>query len=248
MSTIFGGVQPAPSGAVQVRRQISADSGSVSLPAIPMTVSEDNVHMLTAVRFPPPALFFADPNKNWTMNDFEKPDQPTTYAVTDDDGDAGQITVPPDGVQQQQQREPAEVTTIFGPEAEVTTISGRVDNDDDDEDEDDGDGLHEATTTTTKGGPPFADGRGDVSHRLQPATVVQRWPDRGWHVVTPAPTATAAAASVVRDRGHRRPAQTILLTSRPLPPPPSANVRLPNVDYVISRHPETPTVSLRYVR
>lgn len=213
--------------------------------------------MLSAVRFPPPALFFADPNKNWTMNDFEKPDQPTTYAVTDDDGDAGEITAPPDGVQQQQlQREPAEVTTIAGPEAEVTTVGGRVDDDDDGDnhgydDDDGGGGLHEVTTTTTTtGGPPFADGRGDVSHRLQPAAVVQRWPDRaGWHHnVTPAPTATATVAPVVRDRGHRRPAQTILLTSRPLPPPPSANVRLPNVDYVISRRPETPVVSLRYVR
>ncbi|XP_026811216.1 uncharacterized protein LOC113552557 [Rhopalosiphum maidis] len=62
-------------------RRITIDS--VPLPDIPMA-SEESVHMLTAVRFPPPALFFANPDKKWSLDDFEKSDQATTYSVTDD--------------------------------------------------------------------------------------------------------------------------------------------------------------------
>jgi len=62
-------------------RRITVDS--IPLPDIPMA-SEESVYMLTAVRFPPPALFFANPDKKWSLGDFEKADQATTYSITDD--------------------------------------------------------------------------------------------------------------------------------------------------------------------
>jgi len=63
-------------------RRITVDR--VTLPEIPRA-SEESVHMLTAIRFPPPALFFANPDKKWSLDDFDKPDVVATYSVTDDD-------------------------------------------------------------------------------------------------------------------------------------------------------------------
>jgi len=84
--------------------------------------SEESVHMLTAVRFPPPALFIANPDKKWSLGDFEKPDLVATYSVTDDVSD----------MQDEQdaylQQDPAATTEPeTGAEAEATTIVAEVD-------------------------------------------------------------------------------------------------------------------------
>uniref|UniRef100_A0A2S2NIW2 Uncharacterized protein n=1 Tax=Schizaphis graminum TaxID=13262 RepID=A0A2S2NIW2_SCHGA len=99
-------------------RRITVDS--VPLPDIPMA-SEESVHMLTAVRFPPPALFFANPDKKWSLGDFEKADQATTYSVTDDISE----------MQDQQDSYPQQdlVTTLepeTETEVETTTIGATV--------------------------------------------------------------------------------------------------------------------------
>ncbi|XP_015377004.1 PREDICTED: uncharacterized protein LOC107171280 [Diuraphis noxia] len=100
-------------------RRITVDS--VTLPEIPMA-SEESVHMLTAVRFPPPALFFANPDKKWSLDDFDKPDSVATYSVTDD------VTDIQDEQDAYQQQDPA-TTTESETEAEAvaTTISIAVD-------------------------------------------------------------------------------------------------------------------------
>jgi len=84
--------------------------------------SVENVHMLTAVRFPPPALFFANPNKKWSLDDFKKPDQVATYSVTDD------VTDLQDEQDAYLQQDPA-MTTEPETEAEdeATTIAVAVD-------------------------------------------------------------------------------------------------------------------------
>ncbi|XP_025194425.1 uncharacterized protein LOC112594039 [Melanaphis sacchari] len=100
-------------------RRITVDS--VPLPDIPMA-SEESVHMLTAVRFPPPALFFANPDKKWSLGDFEKADQVTTYSVTDD------LTETQDQQDAYLQQDP--VTTVepeTEAEVETTTIATAVD-------------------------------------------------------------------------------------------------------------------------
>lgn len=71
----------------QARRRVSEDSGVIPLPSIPMA-SEESVHLLTSVKFPPPALFFANPDKKWTLSDFEKLGKPTSYSVKDKEMDA----------------------------------------------------------------------------------------------------------------------------------------------------------------
>jgi len=100
-------------------RRITVDS--VPLPDIPMA-SEESVHMLTAVRFPPPALFFANPDKKWSLGDFEKPELVATYSVTDD------VTDMQDDQDAYLQQDP---TTTTEPETEVeaeaTTIVAEVD-------------------------------------------------------------------------------------------------------------------------
>lgn len=101
------------------KRRITADN--VPVPDIPMA-SVENVHMLTAVRFPPPALFFANPNKKWSLDDFKKPDQVATYSVTDD------VTDLQDEQDAYLQQDPA-MTTEPETEAEdeATTIAVAVD-------------------------------------------------------------------------------------------------------------------------
>ncbi|XP_003247824.1 uncharacterized protein LOC100569853 [Acyrthosiphon pisum] len=99
-------------------KRISAES--VPLPDIPM-VREESVHMLTAVRFPPPALFFANPVKKWSLGDFEKPDLVATYSVTDDVADMQ------DEKDAYLQQDPAMTTEPeTEAEAEATTIVAEV--------------------------------------------------------------------------------------------------------------------------
>lgn len=74
----------------QASRRISEDNGNVQLPSIPMA-SEESVHLLTSVKFPPPALFFANPNKKWTLSDFEKLGKPISYSVNDKEMEAENI-------------------------------------------------------------------------------------------------------------------------------------------------------------
>jgi len=100
-------------------RRIIADS--VPLPDIPMA-GEESVHMLTAVQFPPPALFFANPDKKWSLGDFEKPDLVATYSVTDNVTD---IQDEQDAYLQQDPTTTTEPETEA--EAEATTIAGAVD-------------------------------------------------------------------------------------------------------------------------
>lgn len=236
--TINCGAMARP-GSEQERRVITADaSGSVALPAIPMA-GEASVHLLTAVRFPPPALFFADPNKEWTMSEFEKPDRATTYAVTDDDGDDDGTRPPPHDSGPWYPE-----TATAGPEAEpATTAAGEV-GDDCDGHTTGGGPLEVVTTTTTAAGPAVTEHRGgDDDGQPQQSTTA------------------AANAADVRDQARRRPVpaglggrprpsqqrHTILLTGRPLPPPPLVtDVRLPEVDYVVVRRRDTPVVNLRY--
>ncbi|XP_060839865.1 uncharacterized protein LOC132921059 [Rhopalosiphum padi] len=99
-------------------RRITVDS--VPLPDIPMA-SEESVHMLTAVRFPPPALFFANPDKKWSLGDFEKADRATTYSVTDD---MSETQDQQDSYPQQDQATTLEPETEA--EVETTTIGAAV--------------------------------------------------------------------------------------------------------------------------
>ncbi|CAH1710134.1 unnamed protein product [Aphis gossypii] len=100
-------------------RRITVDS--IPLPDIPMA-SEESVHMLTAVQFPPPALFFANPDKKWSLGDFEKADQATTYSVTDD---VVETQDQPDAYLQQDLATTPEPETEA--EVEVTTTATAVD-------------------------------------------------------------------------------------------------------------------------
>lgn len=100
-------------------RRITVDS--IPLPDIPMA-SEESVHMLTAVRFPPPALFFANPDKKWSLGDFEKADQATTYSVSDD---VVETQDQPDAYLQQDLATTPEPETEA--EVEVTTTATVVD-------------------------------------------------------------------------------------------------------------------------
>lgn len=84
--------------------------------------SEESVHMLTAVRFPPPALFFANPDKKWSLGDFKKTDLVATYSVTDD------VTDMQDEKDAYLQQDPAMTTEPeTEAEAEATTIAVAVD-------------------------------------------------------------------------------------------------------------------------
>lgn len=78
--------------------------------------------MLTAVRFPPPALFFANPDKKWSLGDFEKPDLVATYSVTDD------VTDMQDEQDAYLQQDPAmTIEPETEAEAEATTIVIAID-------------------------------------------------------------------------------------------------------------------------
>lgn len=102
-----------------MRQKIMSNSGKVQLPSIPMA-SEASVHMLTGIGFPPPALFFADPGKKWTMDDFEKSNKPSlNYSVTDEEN----VT----NMENMEQPQDRMTSVAVEPELETTTMEKPVD-------------------------------------------------------------------------------------------------------------------------
>lgn len=242
--------------------------GGVPLPAIPMA-SEESVHLLTAVQFPPPALFFANPEKKWALTDFEKTDRTggngqLSYSITDDQstatgGEPEQVTktaaVDEDG--------PAATTTMtttkyhetYGGQADngafahaSDVASGQVsygaaeqagDSAASDKPE------HEHTPAGAAVPVAAAPVREEVSEPLPPSATITAVPS-----ATVVPSEKQTAADDGKRPYRRRYAQKdpprrypqILLTSRPLAPPPVADIGgLPLVDYV-NRHYGVPTV------
>lgn len=87
--------------------------------------NEASVHMLTAIRFPPPALLFANPGKKWTMGDFEKSNNSSSYSVTDEED----VLSNTERIEQPQDR----ITTVAGePQPETTITEKPVDGTKDD--------------------------------------------------------------------------------------------------------------------
>jgi len=217
-------------------RRTTADS--VPLPDIPMA-SEESVHLLTAVRFPPPALFFANPDKKWSLGDFEKPDLVATYSVTDD------MTDMQDEQDAYLQQDPAATTEPeTEAEAEVTTIVAEVDESVNGLQQTTGDRHVESLQPTSDA---FAESLQPTHDRLvysqsttagrkqqsPPMYVVNQlsadsWSEKRWTAPRNRPRRPVAS-----EHG-RPPTQKIVLTSRPLPVP-DANVRFPDVEYAVAR-------------
>jgi len=235
-------------------RRIIAES--VPLPDIPMA-SEESVHMLTAVRFPPPALFFANPDKKWSLGDFEKTDRVTTYSVNDD---ATETQDEQDAYLQKDQ-----VTTTkreTEAEAEVTTIIAPVDESIDGLQQPTVDGHAESLQPVGDGHAgslqPIGDGHAEnlqpthdlladsrptIASRvvvmpkqqkpLPPVRVVNqqptdRWSEKRWTASRDRPRRPTPS-----DHG-RPPIRRIVLTSRPLPVP-GTDVRFLDVEYAVAR-------------
>ncbi|XP_050532710.1 uncharacterized protein LOC126900801 isoform X2 [Daktulosphaira vitifoliae] len=47
-------------------------------------ITEESIHLLSTLSFPPPALYLANPTKKWALVDFSKPDQRGSYSVYDE--------------------------------------------------------------------------------------------------------------------------------------------------------------------
>lgn len=219
-TTMDGGAAiavPEPGAAQSFRTRATADGGFVAPPSAVPLAGEENVHTLTAIGFPPPpALFFVDPDRKWSMGDFEKPDRPTTYSVTDENADENG-----DGGSH-------DWSTV------TTTIPAAAGQDEEEETATNGDGIsvghaettatvverHDETTSTSS----TERVRCDASATTRPPSSVRVGDDL-----------------IVR---RRRPT-AVLLAGRPLQPP-AANYRIPNVNYAVVRRRHTPVVNLHY--
>lgn len=240
-------IVPATAAAVTEARLIIASGGDVSLPPIPVA-DEDSIHLLTAVRFPPPALFFADPDRKWTLNDFEKPDRATAYSVTDEDAAVDER--PQDEWQPAAFWNPKDPPTTVapGPESEepATTIAAAVVADEPDNAQTAGDvktTTDDGKTATGDGNAATGDGKtatgdGRVVTTEAAVTAVESPPGGSRVGVSPAVPRPAKHRRKRPSSASGRPSEKILLTSRPLPSPVS-NVRFADADYaaVIKRTP-----------
>lgn len=217
-------IVPTAAAAVAAARLITAGSGDVPLPPIPVA-GEDSVHLLTAVRFPPPALFFANPERKWSLDDFEKPDRATAYSVTDEDAAAADER-PQDEWQPAAFWNPHDPPTTVapGPEPEeqqqLTTIAVQA--------VDDAGNAPAAGDTKTVTG----DGRVVTAESAVTAAAVVESPPEGSRdgVSPPVPRPPVKHRRKRPSSASGRPSQKILLTSRPLPSAVS-NVRFADADY-----------------
>jgi len=230
------------------------------LPEIPRA-SEESVHMLTAVRFPPPALFFANPDKKWSLDDFDKPDMVATYSVTDD------MTDIQDDQDAYLQQDPA-TTTEPEAEAVATTIAidlvnglqqvagdGHMESVQQTDNEhvenlqptDDGhvenlqptsDALAESLQQAHDrlvGSQSTTAGRLIVTSKQQPTSVriVNQLPTDRWSEKRWTAPRNRPRRPAASEHG-RLPIRKIVLTSRPLPVP-DADVRFPDVEYAVAQ-------------
>lgn len=207
---------------------------------VPLTtvaaVSEDSVHLLTAVGFPPPALLHADPGRNWTLNDFQKPGRPTTtYSVTDEadyTDDWATAEVPPPEPEATTAADDGQRLTEDG-EAVTTAIADDREHDDDDVGETTASRTTTAALSETPAHATATETNGPLTGHYSPPRPVyvhQHDAPAGWPV-----RQTVVAYYLHRGRYPaavvERPHQTIALSFRPVrAPSSSAGFRFPDVD------------------
>lgn len=213
--------------------------------------SQDSVHMLTNIRFPPPALFFADSEKKWTMNDFEKSDKPPSYSVTDEN------TTDIEQKEQVQDRITTEVAVE--PEPEMTTIEKPVDETKDDRKQVSSttetsivetENIKQITTDKSING--TRDGEQVTMESGKPIgePAADRWQET---VEVSNPSTSTKFEKLTMTFGRRkhptdlwRPFRTIKLTSRPLPTP-TSEIRFSQINYTgVRQHYKKSTTNLSF--